>query len=83
MAFRLTQHTPLAEDLRRRADTELGAAIDRLLDHASPPGPRVHAARKAIKRVRALLRLVRAGLPPQRFRAHNLALGDAARGAAP
>lgn len=80
MAFRLTQHTPLAEDLRRRADTELGAAIDRLLDHASPPGPRVHAARKAIKRVRALLRLVRAGLPPQRFRAHNLALGDAARG---
>lgn len=80
MAFRLSQHTPLADDLRRLADAELGAAIDHLRDTTSPQGPRVHTARKAIKRVRALLRLARAGLPGPRFRAHNLALGDAGRG---
>ena len=80
MAFRLSQYTPLCDDLRRLADAELGAAIDRLQDHAGAPDPRVHAARKSIKRTRALLRLARAGLPAHRFRAHNLALGDAARG---
>lgn len=80
MPFRLSQTTPLSDDLRRLADAELGAAIDRLQDPGGPPDPRVHAARKAIKRVRALLRLARAGLPAPRFRAHNLALRDAARG---
>lgn len=80
MAFRLSQPTPLTDDLRRLADAELAAAIDHLRDAASPQAPRVHAARKAIKRVRAVLRLARAGLPGPRFRAHNLALGDAGRG---
>jgi hypothetical protein len=79
VAFRLSQHTPLDEDLRRLADVELSGAVDRLLDLHAAPDPRVHAARKAIKRVRALLRLVRAGLPARRFRTHNLALRDAAR----
>lgn len=79
MAFRLSQHTPLGEDLRRLADVELSGAIDRLRDLHAAPDPRVHAARKAIKRVRALLRLVRAGVPARRFRTHNLALRDAAR----
>ncbi|MBK7828969.1 CHAD domain-containing protein [Nannocystis sp.] len=79
MAFRLSQHTPLGEDLRRLADGELSGAIDRLRDLHAAPDPRVHAARKAIKRVRALLRLVRAGVPARRFRTHNLALRDAAR----
>ncbi len=80
MAFRLSRRGALTGDARRLADDELGAAIDRLEDTGQPADPRVHAARKSIKRVRALLRLVRAAVPASRFREHNVALRDAARG---
>lgn len=39
-----------------------------------------HTARKSIKRVRALLRLLRQGMRKARYKADNVALGDAARG---
>lgn len=80
MAFRLSRRQPLTEDARRLADDELGAAIDRLGDVDSAADLRVHAARKSIKRVRALLRLARAALPRPQFHDHNAALRDAARG---
>ncbi len=80
MAFRLHRNLPLTEDARGLAGGELRAAIDRLGDESGAVDPRVHSARKSIKRVRALLRLVRVALPPRRFREHNAALRDAARG---
>ncbi len=80
MAFRLSQHTPLGADLQHLADAQLVAAIRELRDDTKPPASRVHTARKAIKRVRAVLRLARAGLAKRRFRAHQQALRQAARG---
>jgi CHAD domain-containing protein len=80
MAFRLTRRGSLTDDARRLADDELGSAIDRLGDAGTAADLRIHGARKSIKRVRALLRLVRAALPPGQFRGHNAALRDAARG---
>ena len=80
MAFRLSRRGPPTDDARRLADDELGSAIDRLSDAGAAAELRVHGARKSIKRVRALLRLVRASLPAGRFRQHNAALRDAARG---
>lgn len=82
MAFRFTRREPLTVGVRRLADAELTAAAALLRDDASLPALRVHGARKATKRVRALLRLVRAGLAAPRFRAANLGLRDAARGLA-
>lgn len=80
MAFRLSRRDLPGEGARRLADDELGAAIARLRGQEGSPDQRVHAARKSIKRVRALLRLLREGMRKSRFSADNLALGDAARG---
>ena len=80
MAFRLSRRDPPGEGARRLADDELAAAIARLRGQDGSPDQRVHAARKSIKRVRALLRLLREGMRKGRFSAHNIALGDAARG---
>ena len=80
MAFRLSRRDPPSEGARRLADEELAAAIARLRGDGGSPDQRVHAARKSIKRVRALLRLLRSSMRGPRFAADNAALGDAARG---
>jgi CHAD domain-containing protein len=80
MAFRLSRRDPPSAGARRLADEELVAAIVRLRDQDGGPDLRVHAARKSIKRVRALLRLLRSSMPKDRYRTDNLDLGDAARG---
>lgn len=80
MAFRLSRRDLPSEGARKLADEELSAAIARLRGQEGSPDQRVHAARKSIKRVRALLRLLRSSMRKGRFRADNVALGDAARG---
>ena len=82
MAFRFTRRESIAAGVLRLASGELVAAAALLRDDATTATLRVHGARKASKRVRALLRLVRAGLAAPRFRAANLGLRDAARGLA-
>ncbi len=82
MAFRFTRRESIDSGVLRLADGELAAAAALLRDDATTATLRVHGARKATKRVRALLRLVRAGLAAPRFRAANLGLRDAARGLA-
>lgn len=77
MAYRLSRGEPVHHAATRIAGEELSAAIVQLRHHGDPHA-RVHTARKAIKRARALLRLVRGGLGPA-FAAENLALRDAAR----
>lgn len=77
MAYRLSRGEPVHHAATRIAGEELSAAIVQLRHHGDPHS-RVHTARKAIKRARALLRLVRGGLGPA-FAAENLALRDAAR----
>jgi len=82
MAFRFIRRESLDTGVLRLADAELVGAAALLRDDATAVPLRVHGARKATKRVRALLRLVRAGLAAPRFRAANLGLRDAARGLA-
>jgi CHAD domain-containing protein len=73
VAFRLVkQDRDLTRLLRRVAATELGAA----LAHAPGAAGAVHDSRKRVKKLRAVLRLVRAGLPAAA--AESRALGDAA-----
>lgn len=77
MAYRLLRDESIPQGALRVLREELTDAASRLRE----PGelaPRVHGARKAVKRARALLRLVRAGLGPQ-FARENHALRDAAR----
>ncbi|PCC73310.1 CHAD domain-containing protein [Nannocystis exedens] len=79
MAYRLSRSESIHQAAVRIADEELGEAIARLREgQASDAHDRVHAARKAIKRTRALLRLLRDGLGAG-FHRDNLDLRDAAR----
>lgn len=81
MAYRLTRGENIHQAALRIVDEELADAVARLSHGGSDHGDvhtRIHAARKAIKRVRALARLLRAGLGAG-FRRDNLDLRDAAR----
>jgi len=76
MAYRLTAR-PLARDVRRLVRKELDAAIARLA--ADEPGDiAVHEARKSIKKVRAIMKLLRKPLG-NRFKRENGRLRDAGR----
>lgn len=77
MAYRLRRDESIHQAAVRIADEELGRAIDRLRGGGDAHA-RVHAARRAVKRTRALARLIRAGLGEQ-FQRDNLDLRDAAR----
>lgn len=78
MAFRFKLDEPIQKGFRRvgceqidRALAELGAGVD--------CAGEIHEARKCLKRVRALLRLGRAGLSGEAFRTENRVFGDIAR----
>lgn len=74
MGFHLEKHDrDLTALLRRVAGRELGRA----LAHAPGADGAVHDSRKRVKKVRALLRLVRAGLPQAQAECRRL--GEAAR----
>jgi CHAD domain-containing protein len=80
MAYELSFDEQVGDAVRRAAREQLGGAASGLA--AAPPGGRgeaVHDARKRLKKSRALLRLVRSGMPASRFRAENDALRDRGR----
>ena len=77
MAYRLKLGEPVGKGFRRVALDQVDAAIARVegrMDAAD-----VHEARKHMKRVRALLRLVRAGIGETAFKRENTRFGDIAR----
>ncbi|EAR49874.1 lysyl-tRNA synthetase [Oceanicola granulosus HTCC2516] len=76
MTYRLTESDPtMAAFLRRVAGEQLAAGVEAL--EGDDPHEAVHGGRKRVKRVRALLRLVRGGFDG--FDAENGYLRDAAR----
>lgn len=77
MTYRLSRRESIRQSATRVADAELAAAAAALGD-AGDPHARVHAARRAIKRTRALVRLVRAGLGAH-FELADVELRDAGR----
>ena len=80
MAFEFTAEETVPESLTRCAREQHDRAIHQLTDEIrSEPAEAVHAARKAIKKERAVLRLARAALPRQERRRQNGMLREAAR----
>lgn len=80
MAYEFRANETVPEALRRCAREQLDRASYELTHEIrSDPVEAVHAARKAIKKERALLRLGRAALPSRRRGRENSALRNAAR----
>jgi CHAD domain-containing protein len=79
-AYRLKEGEPLPEELARVARGRIDHAIDELRDKTdSTPEEAVHEARKDMKKLRALLRLVRGELGEDTFAGENACFRDAAR----
>lgn len=79
MDFQLHREEPLPEGLRRLAAYQLGKAIAYLEAADQDWEEQVHEARKALKRLRALVCLARAELGSEAMRWENRSLGLAAR----
>ena len=77
--IRLRRKESLQEGTQRLSLEHLDYAINVLLGGALSPDKTVHEARKAMRRVRGLLRLVRAELGPDVYRFENAQLRDAGR----
>ena len=67
------------EGVRRIAHEQLGSAIANLSKASPHQDKPIHEARKSLKRLRALVRLVRGELGDQVYRRHNECMRDAAR----
>ena len=79
-AFRLRSDEPLGKGIARMAHGRIGHALDELGGATdSSPDVAVHEARKDVKKLRALLRLVRSETPRRVRRRENAALRDVGR----
>jgi CHAD domain-containing protein len=79
-AYRLKEGEPLSKAVERIARGRIDQALDELRGKTdSTPEEAVHGARKDMKKLRALLRLVRGELGEQRFARENACFRDAAR----
>ena len=79
-AFRLRSDEPLGKGIARMAHGRIGHALDELGGATdSSPEEAVHEARKDVKKLRALLRLVRSSTSSRVRRRENEALRDVGR----
>jgi len=62
MAYRLKGQKPIATELSRIVAREFEKALEELRDHRDHGGEAVHEARKSVKKIRAVLRLLRKDL---------------------
>jgi CHAD domain-containing protein len=82
MSFQLENRGDLRKQVRKAAARQLDKVLKALRprsDSARSKDAPVHTARKRLKEVRALLRLVRDGLGKRKFKRENKALRDSAR----
>src|SRR5690348_10061771 len=82
MSFQLDNHGNLRKQVRKAASRKLDKAIKALRPRSTDSRSKdasVHAARKRLKEVRALLRLVRNGVGEKEFQRDNKTLRNAAR----
>ena len=81
MAYRFEADESVREAIARCAREQLDKAVTELSEGiGEDPVAAVHAARKAVKKERSLLRLSRGAMSPQLRRRENRALAAAARG---
>jgi len=78
MAYRLKPSESVPQGIRRIATEQLDQAIEHLESEDDSQDEHVHEARKSMKRLRALARLVRAELGDEIFRRENACFRDAA-----
>jgi CHAD domain-containing protein len=79
-AFRLKEGEPVSDGIRRIACGRIDNALDELNGRTdSTPEEAVHEARKDMKKLRALLRLVRDEIGEKTYRRENDGFRDAAR----
>ncbi|ALN71318.1 CHAD domain-containing protein [Aureimonas sp. AU20] len=78
MAYRFNPRSPLDANLRRIAGEQIEKAIRDLTDEDGDRHESVHEARKRMKKLRGLLRLVRTGAPTYAAK-ENVRFRDAAR----
>jgi CYTH domain-containing protein/CHAD domain-containing protein len=79
-AYRLTREESAGGGLRRIAVGRAEKAVERLREaEGEDLAAAIHGARKDLKKLRAVLRLVRADLGEKRFRAENRRFRDAGR----
>jgi hypothetical protein len=79
-AYRLEPDEPVRSGLERCAAAQLDRAVTELTEGVdADPETAVHAARKAVKKERSLLRLTRGSIGDRRRRRENRALRHAAR----
>src|SRR3954471_12662774 len=83
MAFRLKRPEEAGRSLREGFAGELGRLVRLVSSEGGRSAARrdetVHEVRKSLKRLRALLRLLRHALGPDEYRRENRALRDTAR----
>ena len=78
--YRLEPDEPVSSEILRCATAQLDRAVTELTDRVEDdPEKAVHAARKAIKKERTLLRLTRGSISDRRRRQENDALRQVAR----
>jgi CHAD domain-containing protein len=81
MSYRLKRNENLARGIRRIAREQLGGALGQIGKvRAGREAAAVHATRKHIKKLRALLRLIRGEIGQEIFTEENQRLRDVARG---
>jgi CHAD domain-containing protein len=78
MAYQLAPAEPTGDAVRRIAREEIEGALILLRGPTDPAGA-IHEARKSFKRVRALLRLARSGMPSAAYRLEMDTFRDAGR----
>lgn len=77
--FHLHRDEDLPEGIRRLAGLQLTRALDQLETSGEALERRIHEARKSLKRLRALVCLVRAQLGPAQMRWEHRSIGLTAR----
>jgi len=78
-SLQLGQTEPLGEGVKRVTMEQLELAAEGFFEGEEHFAAAVHESRKAIKRIRALLRLVKGEIPPKIYGFENRILGDTAR----
>jgi CHAD domain-containing protein len=79
MSFRFDPDEPLPHGIRRIARERVDRVLDRLRDPGDDPDDAIHDARKRLKEVRGVLRLVRVEIGEEVFDRENVAYRDAGR----